>query len=166
MSGARSPPSLKLSGTNDAFETADRQNVSGLDRMRIVPVLLFCGLLALVAAAVAHVLIVAVARHRRDLAVLRAMGFTQAAVVGVGHDPRLAPCHRACLVGIPIGIVLGRAVWDRIAANFYVVPRPTAPLELLALIGLAPLVVIAIVASLVPAARAVRPPPAAVLRAD
>ena len=46
-------------------------------RMRVVPVLLFCGLLALVAAAVAHVLIVAVARHRRDLAVLRALGFTQ-----------------------------------------------------------------------------------------
>ena len=152
-------------GTHDAFETADRQNVSGLGRMRVVPVLLLCGLLALVAAAVAHVLIVAVARHRRDLAVLRAMGFTRRqswASVTI-HASLLV--FAACLVGIPIGVVLGRAVWDRIATNLYVVPRPMAPLELLGLIGLA-LVVVAILASVVPAARAVRPPPAAVLRAD
>ena len=163
MNGARSPPSLKLSG-----RTTPSRPQTGLERLRSGSHahrarLLFCGLLALVACAVAHVLIVAVARHRRDLAVLRAMGFRGGSR---GRQSRSAPRSLSylCLVGIPIGIVLGRAVQDRIAANFYVVPRPTAPLELLALIGLA-LVVIAIVASLVPAARR-SPPPAAVLRAD
>jgi ABC-type lipoprotein release transport system permease subunit len=65
----------------------------------------------------------------------------------------------------PLGVLFGRVAWDRIAANLDVVPRPMAPLALLALIGLV-LVAVAIVASLVPSARAVRLKPAAVLRAD
>ena len=71
----------------------------------------------------------------------------------------------ACIIGIPLGVILGRAAWARIAANLYVVPRPMAPLALLALIGLV-LVGVAVVASLVPSARAVRLKPAAVLHAD
>jgi ABC-type lipoprotein release transport system permease subunit len=147
------------------FETADRHSVTGLGRIRLVPILLLIGLLALVAAAIAHVLLVSVEGHRRDLAVLRALGFTRpqswtsvtvhAAVVALA----------ACALGIPLGVMFGRAAWERIAASLYVVPRPMIPLVLLCLMSLV-LVAVAVAASLVPSARAVRLEPAAVLRAD
>ena len=132
------------------------QVVSGLSRIRLVPTLLLIGLLVLVAAATAHVLLVSVAGHRRDVAVLRALGFTrrQSWTSVTVHAGVLA--LTACLVGIPIGVIFGRAAWGRIAGSLYVVPRPMAPLPLLALIGLV-LVAVAVVASLVPSARAVAP---------
>jgi ABC-type lipoprotein release transport system permease subunit len=152
-------------GSYQAFQTADRHSVTGLGRIRLVPVLLLIGLMALVAAAVAHVLLVSVAGHRRDVAVLRAMGFTRpqswTSVTVQGTVIALA----ACLVGIPLGVVLGRAAWNRIAASLIVVPRPMAPLALLGLIALV-LVAVAVIAAVVPSARAVRLKPAAVLRAD
>ena len=152
-------------GSVDAFETADRHGVSGLDRVRLVPILLLFGLLALVAAAVTHVLLLSASGHRRDVAVLRALGFTRAqsgASVAV-HASLLAVA--ACAIGLPAGIVAGRAVWNRIAAELYVVPRPMAPVALLALITVT-LLVVANTAALVPAVRAARLKPALVLRAD
>ena len=152
-------------GSYDAFETSDRHGVVGLGQIRLVPVLLLLGLLALVAAAVAHVLLVSVAGHRRDIAVLRAMGFTSSqsgAAVAV-HASVLALA--ACAIGIPLGVLLGRAAWNRIAEELSVVPRPMAPFAQLALLTVA-LLVIANAASAVPAARAVRLRPAAALRTD
>ena len=155
----------KVVGNAQGFDASDRHAVTGLSRIRIVPVLLLLGLLALVAAAVAHVLLVSVAGHRRDVAVLRAIGFTRPqswAAVSV-HASLLALA--ACVIGIPIGVVLGRLVWDRIAQGLFVVARPIAPVPALALMCVV-LVAVAVVASLVPAWRAVRPRPAVVLRAD
>jgi ABC-type lipoprotein release transport system permease subunit len=147
------------------FEAADRQQVSGLSRIRLVPTLLLGGLLVLVAAAIAHVLLVSVTGHRRDVAVLRALGFTRpqswtSVTVQAGVISLVA-----CAIGIPLGVLFGRAAWQRIAANFYVVPRPMAPLALLGVIS-AVMVGVAVVASLVPSAKAVRLKPAAVLRTD
>ena len=120
-------------GSYDAFETSDRHGVVGLGQIRLVPVLLLLGLLALVAAAVAHVLLVSVAGHRRDIAVLRAMGFTsgQSGAAVAVHASVLALA--ACAIGIPLGVLLGRAAWNRIAEELSVVPRPMAPFAQLAL---------------------------------
>ena len=71
----------------------------------------------------------------------------------------------ACAIGIPLGVALGRAAWNRIAEELSVVSRPMAPLAQLALITIV-LLVIANAASAVPAARAVRLRPATVLRTD
>jgi len=151
--------------TTDGWEAADRLTVSGLNRIRLVPTLLLLGLFALVAAAIAHVLLVSVAGHRRDVAVLRAMGFTrpQSWTSVTVHASIVAGA--ACAIGIPLGVVLGREAWDRIAASLVVIARPMAPLELLALIVVA-LLGIGVAASIVPASRAVRLKPANVLRAD
>jgi ABC-type lipoprotein release transport system permease subunit len=152
-------------GTQAGFEVADRQSVSGLGRIRLVPVLLLIGLLALVAAAVAHVLLVTVTDHRREVAVLRAIGFTgpQSWTSVTVHAALIVLV--ACAVGLPLGVLAGRAAWTRIADSLYVVSRPMAPVEMLVLICIV-LLAVAIAASLVPAARAVRLKPARVLRAD
>jgi predicted lysophospholipase L1 biosynthesis ABC-type transport system permease subunit len=141
-------------GTAEAFEAADRQGTTGLDRIRVVPVLLIIGLLLLVAIALAHVLLVSVHGRRRDLATLSAIGFsrrqTWAAVVL--HGTAIAVV--VSLVGVPLGVVLGRLAWTWIADEFVVVARPIAPT--VGLIGLlALLIVVAVAAALPPAARAI-----------
>jgi hypothetical protein len=140
-------------GTGEAFEAADRQGTTGLDRIRAVPILLILGLVVLVAIALAHVLLVSVHGRRRDLATLSAMGFSRRqtwdAVVLHGTAVALV----VSLVGIPLGVVLGRQVWTWIADEFVVVPRPIAPaLGLAGLLTL--LVVVAVAAAVLPAARA------------
>ena len=75
-------------GTDEAFEASDRQGATGLDRIRLVPVLLIGGLLLLVAAALGHVLLVSVGMHRRDLAVLERVRHDESTDLGVGRRPR------------------------------------------------------------------------------
>jgi hypothetical protein len=148
-----------------AFEATDRQGVTGLGRIRLLPMLLLAGLLALGAAAITHVLLVSVTSHRRDVAVLRAIGFTrgQSGVAVMVHATFLATV--ACAVGIPIGLLLGRIAWAQIAASLYVVPRPIVPALLVALLAVL-LAGVANLASILPAMRAMRLEPATILHTD
>ena len=68
-----------------------------------------------------------------------------------------------CAIGIPLGVVVGRAAWMWIAGEFFVVSVPVVPVLLLAALTLV-LVVLASAAALVPAARAAHARPATVLR--
>jgi len=147
------------------FEAADRQGVTGLGRIRLLPMLLLAGLLVLGAAAITHVLLVSITGHRRDVAVLRGIGFTrrQSGVAVMVQATFLAVA--ACALGIPIGLLLGRIAWAEIAANLYVVPRPIAPAPHVVLLAVL-LAGVANLASVVPAMRAIRLRPATVLHTD
>lgn len=151
-------------GTDEAFETSDLQGATGLDRIRLVPVLLIAGLLVLVAAALGHVLLVSIGTHRRDLAVLSALGMTnrQISASVVVHGTFVAAV--ACVIGVPVGVMAGRLTWDEIASYVVVVDRPIAPLMLLGAI-VAVLVAVALAVTYVPARQARRIGPATVLRA-
>ena len=131
--------------------------------MRVVPIVLVGGLLVLVAAAIAHVLLVSVRRRRQDLAVLSAIGLSkgQTRASMIVHGSLIAVV--VCAIGIPLGVVAGRAAWVWIAGEFFVVSVPVVPVLLLAALTLV-LVVLASAAALVPAARAARARPATVLR--
>src|SRR4029079_19602189 len=117
------------------------------------------GLLVLVAAAIAHVLLVSVRRRRRDLAVLHAIGLSkgQTRASMILHGSLIAIV--VCAIGIPLGVVVGRAAWVWIAGEFFVVSVPVVPVLILAALTVA-LVILASAAALVPAARATRARPA------
>jgi len=151
-------------GTDEAFESSDRQGATGLDRIRLVPVLLIAGLLLLVAAALGHVLLVSIGTHRRDLAVLSALGMTnrQISASVVIHGAFVAAV--ACSIGIPAGVLAGRLTWGEIASYVVVVNRPIAPLTLLGAVVVV-LVVVALAVTYLPARQARRFRPATVLRA-
>ena len=121
---------------------------------------------ALVAVAtVAHALVTTVRRRKHDLAVLRSMGLTR-------RDSRLAIVWQSTLlaivgivIGVPLGIVVGRALWRQIADSFPLVYVP--PLALLAVILLVPIaIVIANLLAAGPARAATRVQPAEVLRTE
>src|ERR1700728_3355770 len=127
---------------------------------------LLAGSLALGAVvALGLTLVASVRRRRRDLALLKALGFTgtqvsasvsvQATVVGIV----------GLVVGLPLGIALGRWLWVLFARQISAVPAPTVPVDAMVLVAAAALVLVNLVA-LAPGRSAAHTPPALVLRAE
>jgi ABC-type lipoprotein release transport system permease subunit len=138
------------------------RDVLDLDR---IPDLL-AGYLALVAlAAMANGLAAVVRRRSRDLATLQAIGLTPRQVVGAVLSAALATAAVGLVVGVPVGPGLGRLVWWLVTDRVGLATDVLVPVAELALVVLGALVV-AVVASVVPALRALRLRPGVLLRAD
>jgi ABC-type lipoprotein release transport system permease subunit len=148
------------------FESEDTTDFGlNLDQIGSVP-LLFAVIMALMAAAVlAHVLTVASRARRRDIAVLRALGFSRRQVRRTIAWQSTIYAAGALAVGIPAGVALGRLAWRIYATNLGVVPEVVTPWAAMLVVAGAALVLAATVA-LVPAARVARSRPAVVLRAE
>ncbi len=69
------------------------------------------------------------------------------------------------IVGIPLGIVIGRQLWTLFARNINAVPDPTVPVLSVILVGLGALVFANVVAA-IPGRIAAQTPTALVLRAE
>jgi putative ABC transport system permease protein len=69
------------------------------------------------------------------------------------------------VVGIPLGIVTGRWLWDLFARQIYAVPYPTVSVVSVLLVAFGTLVLANVVAA-VPARSAARTPTALMLRAE
>ena len=131
----------------------------------LTPTYLVSGLALGAIVALALTLLASVRQRRRDLALLKTVGFvrwqmaaavawqaTVAAVVGIA-------------VGIPLGIVTGRWLWDLFARQIYAVPYPTISVVSVVLVALGTLVLANVIAA-VPARNAARTPTALMLRAE
>ena len=88
-----------------------------LGEVQVIPRLL-AGFLALLAVgAVGHALATTVRRRRHDLAVLRAIGLTRVGVRVAIVVQATVIAGAGFLVGIPVGVALGRALWDVVAES-------------------------------------------------
>jgi putative ABC transport system permease protein len=114
---------------------------------------------------VVHALSTAVRRRRRDLAVLEVLGASRRALRFVGIFQALTVAVIAVIIGVPLGLVTGRAAWSALAAAYGTAAEPVVPLGKLALAAAA-IVIVAAVAGWFPTARAVRHRPAETLRAE
>ncbi len=139
--------------------------IRNLRDLLMLPEVLALVLAAVGGAAVGHVLLAAGRRHARDLAVLTVLGATPAQVRATLAVAALATVLPAVLVGVPVGLGVARVVWWEVATSTGVGGDVAVPVALLLLIGPG-LVVGALLAAAIPAARAVRTPPAAVLAAE
>lgn len=118
--------------------------------------LLFGVVLALSGAAtLVHLLVVSVARRRREIGLLRAVGFVNAQVMSAFVWQATALATVGIVVGVPLGIVLGQVVWKAFAGNLGVVPVSVIQAWLLVVVA-AGVVVVANVLALPPAAVATR----------
>jgi hypothetical protein len=155
-------------GTGDtvvAFSDLLPAEIVNYRSMGATPALLAGSLAVGAVVALGLTLVASVRRRRRDLALLKALGFTgrqvsasvtvQATVVGIV----------GLLVGLPVGIALGRWLWVLFAHQIYAVPTPTVPVVALALVAIVAIVLVNLVAVL-PGRAAARTPPALVLRAE
>jgi putative ABC transport system permease protein len=102
-------------------------DIDTIGRVGYLPGLL-AGLVALLAlGTVTHALVSSVPRRRRDLAVLKTLGFLPRQVSATVAWQATAFAVTATLVGLPFGVAVGRWAWQLIAAQLGVVPTPAVP---------------------------------------
>ena len=123
--------------------------------VRSTPVVLAIVLSILAAATVGHALALSVHRRRRAFGILRALGFTGSQVRSTVAWHATTVAVIASLVGIPLGVIAGRAAWSLVADQLGVVHTSVVPWLVVALT--APVAVLAanVIAAL-PAHRAAR----------
>jgi putative ABC transport system permease protein len=133
--------------------------------MGAIPVLLVAGLALGAVAALALTLAATVRRRRRDLALLRTLGFTQRQLAAAVAWQASVAAVVGIVVGLPVGAIIGRWLWDLFARQIYAVPEPTVPVLSLVLIAAGTLVLANVVAA-IPARAASHTPTALMLRAE
>jgi ABC-type antimicrobial peptide transport system permease subunit len=133
--------------------------------MGTTPAILGASLGAGALAALGLTLLASVRRRRRDLAVLKTVGFTRSQLgVVVAWQANVAVAI-GTLVGIPLGIAVGRTLWDLFAHQISAVPSPAVPSVPIALIVVGAVVLANVVAA-VPGRIAARTPAALLLRSQ
>ncbi|MGC2174724.1 MAG: FtsX-like permease family protein [Acidimicrobiales bacterium] len=133
--------------------------------MGTIPAVLASGLAVGAVAALGLTLVTSVRRRRRDLALLKSMGFTQRQLAASIAWQSSVAALIGCVVGIPLGVLVGRALWLSFARSINVVPAPAVPALTLVLIGVGALVFANLVAA-IPGRIAARTSTALVLRAE
>jgi hypothetical protein len=112
-----------------------------------------------------HLLLVSVARRRREAGLLKALGFVRRQVAAAVCWQATTVTLVGIVVGVPTGIAAGKALWRVFATNFGVVPVPVVqPLLLAALVT--GVLAAANVLAAVPALLAARSHPGHLLRAE
>jgi len=156
-----------IEGLPNPFVAATERpaNVVSLASIAGLPVLL-SGLLALIAAGtLAHMLVSSTRRRRRDLAILKTLGFTRRQVRHAIAWQATTIAAIALVIGLPTGIAGGRWAWRVFAAQLGVLPEPAVPLTTIFIAIPAALALANLIAA-APARAAARTQPAAVLRAE
>lgn len=129
------------------------------------PVALAICLAAGAVGALALMLGASVRKRRRELALLKTLGFTRRQVMTTTAWQATVDSVIGVVIGVPLGIALGRELWIGFAQTINAVPEPTVP-ALSVLIVVAGAFVFTILASVLPARTAARTPTGLVLRAE
>ncbi|MFL5796922.1 MAG: FtsX-like permease family protein [Actinomycetota bacterium] len=139
--------------------------LGNLRRIQALPLFL-AGLLALAAAAaMAHMLVTSVRRRRRDLAILKTLGFVRRQVSATVAWQATAVVLIALVVGVPLGLAAGRWTWTYFADQIGVVPEPVVAL-IPALLAIPAALALANLVAAVPGRFAARTRASVVLRSE
>jgi hypothetical protein len=140
-------------------------DLADLARVSSLPFII-AGLLGVLAlATLASTVATSVRRRRRDLAVLKVLGFVRSQVRATVAWQSSTLALVAGLLGVPVGIAAGRMAWDVFADRLGVPPRPVTPVVAV-LVLLPALLLLANVVAAVPGRVAARMRPAAALRTE
>jgi hypothetical protein len=129
------------------------------------PALLGATLAVGAGAALGLTLIASVRRRRRDLAVLKTLGFTRRQLAATVAWQASIAAILGVVLGVPLGIVVGRELWNRFASALHVVPHPTVPTLTITLVAVGALVFANLVAA-IPGRQAARTETAVLLHAE
>jgi ABC-type lipoprotein release transport system permease subunit len=147
------------------FPQPESSQLNNLNQVGQTPIIL-AGILALMAAATfAHVLITSIRRRRLDLAILKTLGFKRGQVSSTVAWQATALAAMALLIGIPIGVIAGRLMWNVFADHLGVVPEAVVPAVAI-LLAIPATLFVANLLAVVPGRIASRQRPATVLRTE
>jgi predicted lysophospholipase L1 biosynthesis ABC-type transport system permease subunit len=160
-------PTLQQMGAGfhpgDIFDLGD--STKEAQRSQNVPLLLASLFTLSALATLVHVLITSVRRRRKDLAILRTLGFKRRQVATTVAWQSVVLAVIALVIGVPAGVLIGRLGWSLFATSLGVVSVPVvAWLPVLAAIPIT--ILAAVLISIGPALAARRTKPAMVLRAE
>jgi ABC-type lipoprotein release transport system permease subunit len=111
-------------------------DIDNLRRIIYLPALLAALVALLALGTVTHALVSSVRRRRRDLAVLKTLGFLPRQVSATVAWQATVFATAAVLAGLPLGVAIGRWAWQLVAVQLGVVPEPVVPpLQVLAVVG-------------------------------
>jgi putative ABC transport system permease protein len=157
---------LEISDNSETVTTfPPPSEIVDFGRVESMPGVLGAVLGVLAVGALAHVLLSAVRRRRRDLAMLRTFGFVRRQIGSTVAWQATALVVVALAIGVPLGISLGRWVWTRFASDLGVIVDVRVPVPTLLLVVGGALVIANLVAA-VPAWLAARTRPAIALRSE
>ena len=105
------------------------------------PLILGCVLAVFGAATLLHLLVVSVVRRRQEMGLLKALGFVNLQVGATMLWQATTVALVGVVVGVPLGIVAGRVIWNDFAANLGAVPVVAVPGLTIAALALGVLVV-------------------------
>jgi FtsX-like permease family len=147
------------------LRAATPEEVENLRRVSGLPFLL-AGLLAVLGAAtLGHLLVTSVRRRRRDLAVLKVLGFVRRQVSSTVVWQATTLAGVALLVGLPVGVAAGRWAWVLVNQGLGSPAGPVSPA--LAVLAVVPAtVLVANLVAALPARAAAATRPAVVLRSE
>jgi len=129
------------------------------------PVILASGLAAGAGVALGLTLVASVRRRRRDLALLKTLGFTRNQLAETVAWQASVAAVIGVIIGVPVGIALGRWLWDLFARAIFAVPDPTVPVLQVVLVAVGAVVLANLVAA-VPGRMAARTRTALLLRTE
>jgi hypothetical protein len=137
--------------------------IVNIREMQGAPLLLAGSLTVALAVGLAMSISVSVRDHRRDLAILRALGLGGRALESTVRWQAISVIAIGLVAGMPLGIVAGRVAWRAFAEQLGIAPHAQLPLGRLVLVAVAG-TVIALVAAQRPGRSAARLSPAEILR--
>ena len=140
-------------------------DVRNLQRVGGLPGLLAGLVVVLALAMMTHTLVTSVRRRRRDLAVLKTLGFVRGQVAATIAWQATTFAVVALVVGVPLGVAAGRWAWELTAAALGVASGPVVPGAAILAVAAGTLLAANLVAA-VPGRAAGRLRPAAALRSE
>jgi hypothetical protein len=145
------------------LRTVRPPEIVNIAEMRAAPLVLASILASALALGLTVTISVSVRSRRRDLAILKCLGLGHRALIATVWWQALTIVAVGLVIGVPVGIVIGRFAWRSFAAALGLVPSAVMPVAWLLIVAASGLVVGLIAAS--PSARsAARLSPAEVLR--
>jgi hypothetical protein len=128
--------------------------------------LLFGAMLAVFGAAtLAHLLVVSVSRRRREVGLLKVVGFVNGQVASTVAWQATTLAIFGIVIGVPLGVIVGQATWRAFANDLGVIPVSVVPIWLIGVLTAGVLVVANLIA-VAPALVATRSRPGELLRAS
>ncbi len=154
--------------TGNGVEVVGVQRPAQIENYRSMgttPAVLAGGLAVGAIVALGLTLATSVRRRRRDLALLKTLGFTQRQLTGAIVWQALVDALVGVVFGLPLGVLIGRELWILFARGINAVPDATVPVLWVVVVGLGTVVFTTVVA-LLPGRSAARASTALVLRAE
>ena len=136
-----------------------------VERIRELPYVMAAIVALLALASLAHALVLSVNRNRRVLGILKGLGFTRRQIEGAVAWHATSYALTATIIGLPLGVMVGRWGWRLVADSLGVPDVPVVPIAVIVAVVMA-LLVLANLAAAYPGWRAARLSTAAALRSE